>query len=155
MSWKDIGQGTLLGDLTLSKMFAESAKLHKDLPAQMYKGGIYERSLSKLAFPPAKPNEFATLSYSALNSTVQYIATGLRDLGLRKGSKVAIFSNTRMEWAQSDLSILSAGGVPVTMYPNSSTSMIDYLLTDSKSIGIIAENEDLVNHAIKKLVNQI
>ncbi|MFL2521232.1 MAG: AMP-dependent synthetase/ligase [Halobacteriales archaeon] len=149
MSWKDIGQGTLLGDLTLAKMFAESAKLHEDLPAQMYKGGIYERSLSKLAFPPAKPNEFATLSYSTLNSTVQYIATGLRDLGLRKGSKIAIFSNTRMEWAQSDLSILSAGGVPVTIYPNSSPSMIDYLLTDSKSIGIIAENEDLVKKVLK------
>ena len=44
MSWKDIGQGTLLGDLTLSKMFAESAKLHEDLPAQMYKGGIYEKT---------------------------------------------------------------------------------------------------------------
>jgi len=149
MSWKDIGQGTLIGDLTLSKMFAESAKLHADLPAQMYKGGIYDRSLSKLAFPPATPNEFTTINYSTLNSIVHHIATGLRDLGIRKGSKVAIFSNTRMEWAQSDLAILSAGGVTVTIYPNSSSSMIDYLLTDSKSIGIIAENEDLVKKVLK------
>jgi len=149
MSWKDIGKGTLIGESTLSKMFEETAKLHGDLPAQMYKGGVYDRSLSKTAFPPANPGEFATLDYATLNSIVQYVATGLRNIGLRKGSKVAIFSNTRMEWAQSDLAILSAGGVTVTIYPNSSPSMIDYLLSDSKSIGIIAENEGLVNKVLE------
>ena len=46
MSWKDIGKGTLIGESTLSKMFEDTAKLHGDLPAQMYKGGVYDRSLS-------------------------------------------------------------------------------------------------------------
>ena len=154
MIWKDMGKGTLLGESTLSKMFSESAELHSELPAQMYKGGIYDRSLASLAFTPAIIGEFSTLTYQNLNSIVQYTATGLRELGLNQGDKVAIFSDTRMEWAQADLSILSAGGVTVTIYPSSSPSMIDYIISDSESIGVIVENEELLTNLLSTKISK-
>ncbi|MDY6764265.1 MAG: long-chain fatty acid--CoA ligase, partial [Halobacteria archaeon] len=71
-----------------------------------------------------------------------------RDIGVDKGDRVAIFSDTRMEWAQTDLAILSAGGVVTTVYAGSSPQQVKYLLSDPGAIGVVAENEELLERVL-------
>ncbi len=48
--------------------------------------------------------------------TVENVAHGLEMLGVRRGDRVAIFAESRVEWALADLAILGLGAVTVPIY---------------------------------------
>ncbi|WP_255192632.1 AMP-dependent synthetase/ligase [Natronobeatus ordinarius] len=127
---------------TLGRLFEESAERNVDQPAQQYKGGIYDRTLAGTAFDPAPPGEYATLTYGEMRDIVRNLAAGFRDLGVDAGERVAIFADTRMEWAQCDFALLAAGAVVTTVYESSSPAQVAYLLEDPGAIGVVAQGED-------------
>ena len=131
----------VLGETTLARLFDRSASRHADLPAQQYKGGVYERTLAGVAYPPAPEGDFATLTYEEMGDVVRRLAAGFRDLGIERGDRVGLFADTRMEWAQCDFAVLSAGGVVTTVYKSSSESQAAYLLDDPDASGVVVENE--------------
>ena len=62
---------------------------------------------------------------------VRAISLGLTALGLRRGDRVAIISDSRPEWVMTDLAVLSAGGVTVPVYPTLSASQTRFILKES------------------------
>jgi len=56
---------------------------------------------------------------------------GLVALGTAKGDPVGIMSRTRAEWSDADLSILSAGGVTIGLYPTASREEIAHIVGHS------------------------
>jgi long-chain acyl-CoA synthetase len=138
-----------IGQTTLPRLIRDSVERYADLPAQRYKGGLYDRSLVTAGAIPAAPDgEYESLTYEQLGENVRYLATGFRALGLQPGQRVGIFADTRLEWAQSDLSLLSAGGVVVTVYESSSPAQVQYLLGDSGSTGVVVENAELLERVM-------
>jgi long-chain acyl-CoA synthetase len=131
----------VLAETTLARLFDQSASRHADLPAQQYKGGVYDRTLAGAAYPAAPEGEFATLTYEEMGDVVRRLAAGFRDLGIERGDRVGLFADTRMEWAQCDFAVLSAGGVVATVYKSSSESQAAYLLDDPDATGVVVENE--------------
>jgi len=134
--------GPGMGETTIPVMFEESAERHADRPAQLYKGGIYDRTLTDDVLPPAPEGDFASITYGEMRDVVRNLAAGLRELGVTPGERVAIFSSTRMEWAQSDFAVLAAGGVVTTVYSGSSTEKVRYLLDDPDARGVLVESGD-------------
>lgn len=130
------------GMSTIPRLFADTVERNADRLAQRYKGGIYDRSLSGTAFEPAPDGEFAELSYADTGEIVRLLAAGFRELGVDPGERVAIFGDTRMEWAQSDFALLSAGAVVTTIYQSSSEAQVKYLLDDPGAIGVVVEGQD-------------
>jgi len=65
------------------------------------------------------------------------------DLGLdsEAETRVAILSGTRVEWILADLAILAAGGATTTIYPSNTADECAFVIADSDSILVIAENE--------------
>ncbi|HLH31604.1 MAG TPA: AMP-binding protein, partial [Terriglobia bacterium] len=59
---------------------------------------------------------------------VEELFFALRSLGLQPGDRVAIVSETRLEWAIADYATLFAGGVTVPIYPTLSAAEIEFLL---------------------------
>ncbi len=57
------------------------------------------------------------ITWRASRQAVEEIALGLLELGVEKGTAVAILSHTRREWSQVDMAILSLGAVTVGIYP--------------------------------------
>jgi long-chain acyl-CoA synthetase len=75
---------------------------------------------------------------------VRAISTGLGELGIRKGDRVAILAHTRLEWALSDWGILLAGGVVVTVYPTLPADQVAFILRDSGTrLAFVADAEQL------------
>ncbi len=147
MGWREVERAYddhVIGESTLGRLFDEAADRHANRPAQQFKGGIYDRSLTGTVLPAARPGAFTPLSYAEVRDVVRRLAAGFRELGLERGDRVAIFAHTRMEWAQSDLAVLSAGGVVTTIYPGSSADQLAYLLADAGATGIVLENEALL-----------
>jgi long-chain acyl-CoA synthetase len=146
MSWREAEasfDSPVLGRTTLARLFEESADRNAGRPAQRYKGGTGERSLVAAgAVPPAPDGAFAGLSYAETRTVVRHLAAGFRSLGVTPGDRVALFANTRMEWAQSDFALLAAGGVVTSVYASSSPRQVRYLLEDPGATGVVVGTED-------------
>ncbi len=69
---------------------------------------------------------------------VAALATALRQLGVRRGDRVAIFSENRVEWALTDYAVLGLGALTVPIYPTLLEADLEYVLRDSSAIGIVA-----------------
>ncbi|MFC7116204.1 AMP-dependent synthetase/ligase [Natronoarchaeum sp. GCM10025703] len=130
------------GMSTIPRLFAETVDRNADRPAQRYKGGIYDRSLVGPVIDPAPDGEFASITYAEMDDVVRRLAAGFRELGVDDGARVAIFSDTRMEWAQSDFALLGAGAVVTTIYEGSSEQQVEYLLDDPDADGVVVESQE-------------
>jgi long-chain acyl-CoA synthetase len=72
---------------------------------------------------------------------VTKIAAGLVSLGIQPEQRVGIASSTRFEWVLADLAILSAGAATTTVYPSSMAEDVAYILSDSESRVVFAEDD--------------
>jgi long-chain acyl-CoA synthetase len=70
------------------------------------------------------------------------IGMGLRSLGLERGAACALLSNTRAEWAFSDMGILGVGGVTVPIYQSNLPDEVKYILDNSEAELLILEDLD-------------
>ncbi len=138
----------VIGSDTIPRLFERSATRNADRPAQQYKGGIYDRSLAGHVLRKANPDEYMTLTYEEFQTIVRHLAAGFRELGVEAGDRVGIFSSTRMEWAQTDFALLAAGAVVTTVYKESSSRQVEYLLSDPGATGVIVENQELADRVL-------
>ncbi|MCE8546428.1 long-chain fatty acid--CoA ligase [Ruegeria pomeroyi] len=72
----------------------------------------------------------------------KWIGLALRKLGLKRGEVVSILSEDRKEWAWFDMGIQAVGGIASGVYTTDSASQLKYLINDSDSRFLIAENEE-------------
>jgi long-chain acyl-CoA synthetase len=138
----------VIGENTVPRLFEESAARHASREAQWYKGGIYDRSLAPEIVPEAPAGQFAALKYREMQNVVHNLAAGFRDLGVEADTRVGIFANTRMEWAQADFALLAAGGVVTTVYTESSPGQVQYLLDDPDAEGVVVENREFLERVL-------
>ena len=144
MGWQDAERrfaGDAVADGTLPRTLERSAERGPDRTAQRYKGGVYDRSLVAAGVVDAAPADaYADLDYAELRDAVRHLAAGFRAVGLGDGDRVAIYANTRMEWAQADFAALAAGGVVTTVYAAASRSRVRFLLADPGATVVVVEN---------------
>ncbi len=86
------------------------------------------------------PDDWKSLSWGEAAGRVYAIAAGLIDLGVQPEDRVALASSTRVEWILSDLGVMCAGGATTTVYPSTNAEESAYILSDSDSRVLIAED---------------
>ncbi|HEX4735736.1 MAG TPA: AMP-dependent synthetase/ligase [Thermoleophilaceae bacterium] len=114
------------GSKTMADLALLAARKHAGHTALKYKNG----------------DQWTDVSFEEFGDTVRETALGLMSLGLEKGDRVSILSNTRPEWAYACFSILSAGGVSVSIYQTNSPSEVQYVANHSESKVIFAEDAE-------------
>ena len=92
------------------------------------------------AFLHPEEGAWKSLSWCETASRVRELACGLLSLGLSAGDRVAIVSATRLEWILADLAIACAGGVTATVYPVSTEEDTSFILSDSRTAIVFAED---------------
>ncbi|MGW0432655.1 AMP-dependent synthetase/ligase [Micromonospora sp. NPDC003197] len=85
------------------------------------------------------------LTWRQVGQRATAIAAGLNTLGVGTEDRVAILANTRLEWVIADLGIMCAGGATTTIYPTTEPEGTNYILADSGSRVLIAENAAQAN----------
>jgi len=151
MAWRDAEashEDEVTGIETIPRTFESSAARHTNRPAQLYKGGIYDRTLVPEVLDEAPDGEFAELTYGEMREIVRNLAAGFHDLGVGAEDRVAIFSDTRLEWAHCDFALLAAGGVVTTVYSSSSPRQVRYLLDNPGAVGVVVENEQALERVL-------
>ncbi len=91
-----------------------------------------------------------SLTWAEVGTRIRNVAAGLRSLGLADEERCAILSGTRIEWVLVDLGVLCAGGATTTIYPASTPDEIVYILDDSASAYVFAENDAQVEKLVAK-----
>ncbi|MGW6565265.1 AMP-dependent synthetase/ligase [Streptomyces sp. NPDC054975] len=86
------------------------------------------------------PDEWKSLSWGQAAERVYAIAAGLMDLGVQPEERVALASSTRVEWILADLGVMCAGAAVTTIYPQTNAEESAFILSDSESKVLIAEN---------------
>ncbi|MEU8528958.1 MULTISPECIES: AMP-dependent synthetase/ligase [Streptomyces] len=85
-------------------------------------------------------DEWKSLSWGQAAERVYAIAAGLIDLGVNPEERVALASATRVEWILADLGVMCAGAATTTIYPQTNAEESAFILSDSASRVLIAEN---------------
>jgi len=81
-----------------------------------------------------------SLSWEETRDRVWAISAGLLSLGVEAEQRVAIASSTRIEWVLADLGIMCAGAATTTIYPSTTPDDVTYILSDSASRVVFAED---------------
>jgi long-chain acyl-CoA synthetase len=83
---------------------------------------------------------WASVTWAQAEETVKTMAAGLLALGIRPEQRVAVASATRIEWIYADLAIMCAGGATTAVYPSTAASDVAYILADSGTRIVFAED---------------
>lgn len=111
---------------TIARSFLRAAEVRGDRPAiREKKFGIWQ---------PTSWREWLQIS--------KEIAYGLRAIGFMPGDVASIVANAVPEWIYADMGILCAGGVSSGIYPTDAPAQVEYLVNDSTTRVIFAEDEE-------------
>ena len=110
-----------------------------------------QASSSKEAFRYLEGDRWVSLSWTQTKDKAFQLAAGLLALGVEPEDRVAIASNTRIEWILADLAIMSAAGATTTIYPSTQHEDVGYILADSQTKVIFAEDDVQVSKVLDHL----
>jgi len=79
---------------------------------------------------------------------VELVAHGLYALGIRPGDRVGIHAENRPEWLYADVGITALRAITMGLYPTNPAPEVAYLLQDSGSRILIAEDQEQVDKAL-------
>ena len=111
---------------TIARSFVRAVETRGDRPAiREKKFGIWQ---------PTSWRQWLSISTD--------IAYALHAVGFRPGDVASIIANAVPEWVFADMGILCAGGVSSGIYPTDSPAQVEYLVNDSATRVIFAEDEE-------------
>jgi len=96
------------------------------------------------------PSEhFHSRTWAEVLEEVISLARGLFTLGLKKGERVVIFSESRPRWIIADLAIQACGLISVPLYPSLTEEELSFLLNDCDARVIIVSTQDKAEMSLK------
>jgi long-chain acyl-CoA synthetase len=109
-----------------------------------------EKSGDNEAFRIPENGDWTSVSWTQVAERVEPLAAGLLSLGISPEDRIGIASTTRLEWILADLAILCSGAATTTVYPSTNAEDTGYILADSDSKIVFAEDET----QLKKIAEQ-
>ncbi|MGY3294993.1 AMP-dependent synthetase/ligase [Bradyrhizobium sp. LM2.9] len=117
---------------TIAKSFLRAAEMRGSRPAiREKKFGIWQ---------PTSWREWLEIS--------KEIAYALHAIDFTPGDVASIIANAVPEWVHADMGILCAGGVSSGIYPTDASSQVEYLVNDSRTKVIFAEDEEQLDKVL-------
>ena len=101
-------------------------------------------SPNKEAFRSPDGEGWSSITWQETGDRVTNLAAGLLSLGITSENRVAIASSTRVDWILADLAIMCAGAATTTVYPSTSHEDVGFILSDSGSRIVFAEDAEQV-----------
>ncbi len=119
---------TGVGSRTIADLLPLAARRHGTQDAVLYKE------------PGSQAWESKT--FAEVGEIVERLSLGLMALGIEKGDKVSILSNTRPEWSYYDFAALAAGATVVPIYQTNSPEECRYVLENSDAKAVVVEDSE-------------
>ena len=111
---------------TLVDVFNQIARKHKRPDTLNYKSG----------------GRWVPISSDEMLARAKRIAAGLHAIGVRRGDRVALLSESRVEWTLTDAGSIFAGTIDVPIYPTLTPPQVRYILNDSGACVLFLANRE-------------
>ncbi len=112
--------------LTLVDVFDRVARKHKRSDTLNYK----------------RDDRWVSVSSNEMLQRAKHIAAGLHAIGARPGDRVALLSESRVEWTLTDAGSIFAGTIDVPIYPTLTPPQVRYILNDSGACILFLANRE-------------
>jgi long-chain acyl-CoA synthetase len=108
---------------TLVDVFTRVARVHKRPDTLNYK----------------HDGRWVPISSDEMLARAKRIAAGLHAIGVHRGDRVALLSESRVEWTLTDAGCIFAGVIDVPIYPTLAPPQVRYILKDSGASALFVE----------------
>src|SRR2546422_409445 len=116
---------------------------------------MFERVTAKYAESP-KPlfmvkedGAYRGITPSEVRTMVERFSSGLSSLGVRRGDRIGLISENRVEWIVADMSMIMVGGVNVPVYTTMTPPQIEFILNDAGVRIVIVSNRMQLGKVMK------
>lgn len=82
-------------------------------------------------------------------SDIVRIAKYFESIGLKKGDNITIIGDNKPEWVMSEIAAQLLGAVPIGIYQDSVVEEVKYILSESESVIVIAEDQEQVDKILE------
>jgi len=89
-----------------------------------------------------RDGSWQSISSDEMLLRIRRIAAGLDSIGVRHGDRVAILSESRVEWTLADAGCIFVGAIDVPIYPTLTPLQAQYILNDSGARVLVLANYD-------------
>ncbi|WP_320067035.1 long-chain fatty acid--CoA ligase [Micromonospora sp. RTGN7] len=113
---------------------------YRSIPDMFLKRVAASPDREAFAHPAPDDSGPVWLTWKQVGDRAKAVAAGLHGLGVGREDPVAILANTRIEWVLADFGIMCAGGATTTVYPTTEPEDATYIIADSGSRVLFAEN---------------
>ena len=93
---------------------------------------------------PAPDGQYRTWTYGQLWQDIRKVAGRLEALGVEKGDRVGLISESRSWWLISDLAIMSLGAITVPVFPNLGAAQVFEVFNHAQVRGVLAQDKSQV-----------
>jgi len=83
------------------------------------------------------------------HASVVALANGLLSLGIKKGDRIGVLSETRLEWWLTDMASVCAGAITVGIYPTSTPEQSAYILNHAEIEVLFLEDRSQFNRIVE------
>ncbi|MBK8907611.1 MAG: long-chain fatty acid--CoA ligase [Rhodospirillales bacterium] len=91
---------------------------------------------------------YAPMTWRSVAAQVSALARGLEAIGVERGDRVVIVSESRPEWLIADLAIMAVGGITVPVFTTNTVDDHRFILEDSGAKGLIVSSARLAEPAL-------
>lgn len=105
-----------------------------------------------------KKKQWESSSFYESSKRINKIISFFNEKKIKKGDRIFLLSNNRVEWVEFDLAIMMVGGITVPSFVTNNRTDNEYIIKDSKPKFIILENESVYKkneNFLNKLINKI
>ncbi|MFQ5631349.1 MAG: AMP-dependent synthetase/ligase, partial [bacterium] len=101
---------------------------------------VCDENQNKVAYRYKKDGAWQDVTWQEQFNHCKQVTKSLLALGVKKGDKVNILSQTRLEWVQCDLAAVFLGAVTAGIYPNNLAEECAYIINHSEGVVLLVEN---------------
>ena len=120
---------------TLNELFLGAIARYRDRPVAM-------------RWKPAGAG-WTPISFQQLLERVRSTSLALASLGVKRGDRIAILSETRPEWAFVDYAALALGAADVPVYPTLPVPLVEYILRDAGASVAFASTQQMLDKLLE------
>ena len=102
----------------------------------------FQRHHKADAFRIKRDGRWESISMHSALARAEALSAALRAKGVIPGDRVAILSESRLEWVIADMAILCMGAVTVPIYPSLPANQVAPLLADAGCVAVFVSNRE-------------
>ena len=128
---------------------AAPALVHgQDTLPRLFRHVVQERG-DRVAMREKQLGIWRGISWREYGERAKHVGLGLVALGLRPRDVVSIIADNMPEWLYTDLGVMSVAGVPNGIYTTDSAKQVEYIVSDSGTRFVFAENEEQLDKLLE------